>query len=320
MPHSSSGQIRLIHKEKEMDFRTTAVCAVLAALVLLVGVTGGVAAAQGTSSQKLPYCAEPGYPAAPFGPSVGLVAFAEAVNGIPGPLAPGAIVALKGVRFSYQGGNHVATSAALPTSLAGTQVMVGGRAAPLAYVGANGNSMQLPWYSQANVQVPHDLDTAGPVPVWLQMTAPDGSQCVTPSMAMATARLAPALFQYGDGVVIVQDPSSGAVVTEQNRLLAGSVATVYATGLGRVPGATTGQPTGTATPLDATVKVRVRVDGGDVEVFYAGASPGFAGLYQINFRGPATAGAHRVEVLVNDQPVPRLAGGKVASTFDLFAR
>jgi uncharacterized protein (TIGR03437 family) len=71
----------------------------------------------------------------------------------------------------------------------------------------------------------------------------------------------------------------------------GSFVSFYANGLGVVtPPLTTGQAP-PASPLSVTAPVSAVVDGYSANVTYAGAAPGFPGLYQINMQIPLLAGS-----------------------------
>ena len=63
---------------------------------------------------------------------------------------------------------------------------------------------------------------------------------------------------------------------------------MFASGLGAVePEVATGSPAPFNPPAQAVLVPRVLVDGRPAEVRFAGLTPGFVGLYQVNFVVPA---------------------------------
>jgi uncharacterized protein (TIGR03437 family) len=85
-----------------------------------------------------------------------------------------------------------------------------------------------------------------------------------------------------------------------NPATAGEIITIYCTGLGAVnpPVATGAGPTAAA---QTVIPVQVSIGGTPAEVFYAGVTPGFAGLYQINAQVPpgTASGAQPMVVTQN---------------------
>jgi uncharacterized protein (TIGR03437 family) len=150
----------------------------------------------------------------------------------------------------------------LPNVLPGTgvRVYVGSAAAPLLYVSPN----------QINFLVPAGIG-AGPAELRVTLESRGG-----PAVQLMLDEVSPALFmadpefaiaQWQDGVVIL-----------------------YATGLGRtVPPTLSGQLAKAAALIEKLESFRVELAGTELSpdaILYAGAAPGFAGLYQINLRMP----------------------------------
>ena len=104
---------------------------------------------------------------------------------------------------------------------------------------------------------------------------------------MATRRLHPAIYSNGGNAIVVH-ALTNALVTAQNPLREGEFAYLYATGLGPVQNQpATGAASPSAAPLASTIEtVRVSVATSQAEVQFAGLAPGFAGVYQVNFRVP----------------------------------
>jgi uncharacterized protein (TIGR03437 family) len=87
----------------------------------------------------------------------------------------------------------------------------------------------------------------------------------------------------------------GRVLGPGNRpRLAGSIITLFATGLGPTePALSIGGVTRAVPPFAlTTLPIRVTIDGVEAEILYAGAAPGLVeGVYQLNVRMPAVLGS-----------------------------
>src|SRR5438552_11609521 len=71
---------------------------------------------------------------------------------------------------------------------------------------------------------------------------------------------------------------------------AGDVIVIYLAGMGATnPAVASGQPSPSVEPLArVVVQPTVSVDGQNASIIYAGLTPGFAGLFQINFEVPVS--------------------------------
>jgi uncharacterized protein (TIGR03437 family) len=84
----------------------------------------------------------------------------------------------------------------------------------------------------------------------------------------------------------------------------GEYAFVYVSGLGAVSNAPTDGAAAPSGPLAmASSEVRVTLGGMPCEVQFAGLAPGFAGVYQVNFRVPAAAGSGSQALVVSGNGV-----------------
>ncbi len=167
----------------------------------------------------------------------------------------------------------------LPTSLNGVKVTVGGKAAPILYVGN----------AQINAQVPVDV-AAGMQPVVVNNGAGASS-----SFNVNVAAVAPAIFFSPNAAVLKNADFS--LVSASNPAKAGDVLLVYATGLGQTtPALTTGGLVG-ASPVANTAAVTATIGGKEAAVAYAIASPGFAGLYQVAVTVPSGVSGNSAIVL-----------------------
>jgi len=225
------------------------------------------------------------------------------VNGasfsLDGFVSPGSLVSLFGVNLSP------ATPVAafpLPLTLAGTQVLVNGTAAPLIYVSS----------TQINFQMPNEV-VATEVSVVAVTTG-----VRTPSVTAKILPQAPGIFTTasngtGQGAVLNQDFSPNSA---QNPVSKNSVIQVFLTGLGATnPPLAAGQAGSPVEPFNRTVNAPVvQIGGITAEVAFSGAAPGFVGLYQVNARIPAgAASGDTVSLQI-------VAGGRASNTVTIAIR
>jgi uncharacterized protein (TIGR03437 family) len=195
-----------------------------------------------------------------------------------GPVAPNSVVSIFGTNLAWW--EEVLTQehtrgGSLPTSLADVRVYVANYVTPLFYVGP----------TQVNFLVPGNLRT-GDVPVRVVRQGVSG-----PEVTLTLVEAVPQFFKTADGYVIAQH-ADYSVITPQHPALPGEIIVIYATGLGRTePNPGPGEIpayAGLMAQLDA-----LRVSVGAVilapeRILYAGLTPGWPGLYQINLRLPDT--------------------------------
>lgn len=142
------------------------------------------------------------------------------------------------------------------------------------------------WYvspMQINLLVPSEL-TAGPATVQIEVNGFAG-----PPVQIMLSAVAPAMFQT-DATTVLATHLSGQVVSGDAPALPGELVVLYATGLGpTLPAAIPNQTPEFAATL-ATPGFQVWLNGNPVPVSgvpYAGVTPGYAGLYQVNLILPA---------------------------------
>jgi len=214
-----------------------------------------------------------------------------------GSVAPGGIVSLFGVGL---GSNWASASGAVPTTLAKTKISLGGVPAPLFYASP----------SQVNLQIPYEVDGA----TTLTLTR-DDNDTTTVNLTVAAAQ--PGLFSAdssGTGPAAATLPDGSFLSSANPVATDGSgVVVLYATGLGRVNGAAT---TGVGASGAATVanQVKVSLGGHSIDPDYAGLTPGFVGLYQINVRIPAGLG------LTGNVPLTVIEAGVSSNTVTIAVR
>jgi endoglucanase len=215
--------------------------------------------------------------------SVPAVAPAISAGGVVNPATFQAKVALAPGGLASVFGRNLApvTSAAAafpaPTALGGGQILMNtGAAVPILFASPGQMNIQVPWEADPNL--------AGSVTAAVGLLSNDAEP-----IPLATA--SPVIFLQPGGM-------QGAVVISNTAVLAsparpahpGEYITIYCTGLGAVTNQpATGYPAPTA-PLAGTI-LTPAVKLGNVlgKVSFAGLTPGFVGLYQVDVQVPADA-------------------------------
>ena len=235
-------------------------------------------------------------------PSYSAAGIVNAANFAPGPFAPNSVVSLFGTNLSNSPDGVAATQAmgvSLPAQLANVGVYVQNMVAPVLYVSP----------TQVNFLVPANL-AAGTAPVRVVKQGVTG-----PTVNIAIVAGAPALFPSADGIALAVDWNNGnAPITTDRPAHAGDVIIVYATGLGAAGVMTTGEVPSAGIAINNIASLKVTLGGLTVNpalIQYAGLTPGWAGLYQINLTVPGNVGTNpEISVAMGDQASP--AGLKLA--------
>lgn len=229
-------------------------------------------------------------------PAYSEASIVNAASNVAGALAPNTFATIYGTGLAYstraispediRGGR-------LPTELAGVRVLVDGRLAIMYYVSPG----------QVNLLIP---STVGRPEVELYV-AVDGK--AGPAVNLKLQEAAPALFQWEGNTAVATRPD-WTPVTMAAPARPGDTVILFATGLGEtVPEPVWGQTPPAAAPLkrrgEFCVMLANEVVASD-RVLYAGAAPGFAGLYQINLALP--------EKLTDDPEIRIALGGQVSPT------
>ncbi len=202
-------------------------------------------------------------------------------------VAPGSLVAIFGSGLAA--GLSQADSVPLSTSMANVSVSFGGTPAPLLFVSPNQVNAQLPWEAlpqgaasgSLNVVVTFNGNASQPKTVQL-------------------AQFSPAIFTFpgtGLGPAVAVNSADGSV-SQPDGLVPGvsahpasrgSIIIIYANGLGPVnPPAQNGAPS-LDTLRRTTTNPVVLIGGVAADLLFAGMSPQFPGVNQVNARVPATA-------------------------------
>lgn len=163
----------------------------------------------------------------------------------------------------------------LPTVLIGTgvRVLINQIPAVIYYVSP----------TLVNLLVPSSL-IAGPAVVQLVVDGLAG-----PAITITLGESAPALFQM-DAVTVIATHADGSLVTTTAPAHGGEVTVLYASGLGvTIPAVIPNQLPQTAAQIASIADFHVFLNGVMVDqrrIDYAGVTPGYAGLFQINLRLP----------------------------------
>jgi uncharacterized protein (TIGR03437 family) len=219
-------------------------------------------------------------PNAPFFTAASIV---QAATQTAGTLAPNTIATIYGMNLSWT--THAVTAAdlnggTLPTSLEGVTVTVEGILSNLLYVSPG----------QINFLIPYELTgpTARVLVLRQGIAGPYGANGL-PAVTIPMATTAAGFFLWNNNFAVAEH-ADGSLITATAPAQAGEVIVLFATGLGRtVPDSTSGSvPTSAATILYAS-EMQILLNSipqPAASIYYAGVTPGFAGLYQINLRLP----------------------------------
>jgi uncharacterized protein (TIGR03437 family) len=216
--------------------------------------------------------ANPVTPVISTGGIVGAVDFAPAA-----PRAPGDYIAIFGTKLATELG--VSNTFPLATQIGGTVVIIGGRTVPVKFVSDG----------QINAILPYDL----PLNSVQQVIVQQNAQYSTPEL-LTIASAAPAVISAdgsgkGQGVVVVAKADGTQFLNDATHpARAGDVLVIYCVGLGAVTPPVTAGTAAPLTQLSSTVNpTTVTIGGVAAQPSFAGLTPGFAGLYQVNVQVPS---------------------------------
>ncbi len=230
-------------------------------------------------------------------PSYSAASIVNAATYCPEALAPNTLATLYGENLSYTtraitGGD--VRNGRLPTVLPGTGVwvLVNNTPAFIYYVSPK----------QVNFLIPGNLL---PGRVKLQLVR-DGVAGRAVEIRLRAA--APALFQL-DGATAIATRADGSLVTWDSPAQPGEMVILYATGLGETePTTAPGSVPRVAARIRRLSEFRILLNGVVVEgkrIYYAGVTPGFGGLYQVNFWLPEqTPAAPEIRLALGDEISP----------------
>jgi uncharacterized protein (TIGR03437 family) len=211
--------------------------------------------------------------------------------------APDTFITIYGTGLAYVTraiGDDDIRGGILPTALIGTgvRVLINHIAADIYYVSP----------TQVNLLVPASL-TAGTATLQLVVDGLAG-----PAVSITLGATAPSLFQLDLNTVLATHVD-GSLITSAAPAQGGEVIVLYATGLGpTVPPAIPNQVPQLAARLAATKDFQVLLNGAPVDprrIFYAGVTPGYAGLFQVNVKLPDDAPSNpEIQVGTSDRLSP----------------
>ena len=202
----------------------------------------------------------------------------NAASFAPGAVAPGELISIFGLDLgpeTFVTSPGFGADGRLPTSLAGVQVTFDGRPAPLFFVSAN----------QINLQTPYEV--AGQASTTAVVSYQGRS---SPNVSLPVAASAPGVFFVAPGApaILNQDGSLNSPANPEAR---GRAVVVFATGQGAVtPPVETGRGA-PAAPLSGITDVAATIGGRTATPLFAGLTPGFVGLLQVNLLVPGDAPA-----------------------------
>jgi uncharacterized protein (TIGR03437 family) len=136
--------------------------------------------------------------------------------------------------------------------------------------------------AQVNVQIPWELQGQSSA----QMKVTLDGDLFGNVVNVPLADQSPTFFVYSTNIAIAQD-SNYALIGASNPAKRGQAIVLYANGLGPVNNQPASGDSASATNLASTKQTAsVNIGGQDAQVLFAGLSPGFPGLYQINVMVP----------------------------------
>jgi uncharacterized protein (TIGR03437 family) len=216
------------------------------------------------------------------------------------PVAPGTIVSIFGTGFTDAAGLLAAQGFPLPNELDGTWAMIGAETVPLLAVVS----------TQINAMLPFDLVVNTSVPIVVFR-----NNAISAPQPVGMVSSQPGVFSQsetgaGIGIVVIVHPDgSQAEAGGGNAATAGDAVVIYCTGLGdATPRAVAGFPVPPSPLSYANDTVTATIGGVNASVFFAGLSPGFTGLYQVNAMVPSGIAPNPQAPLVLSQ------GGRTSAT------
>lgn len=227
-------------------------------------------------------------------PSYSASSIVNASNYVAGPFAPGSVVSIFGTNLAFftqtLAAENISVST-LPTQLANISVYVDNQPAPMLFASPG----------QVNFLIP-STEIAGTSSIHIVRQSITG-----PTVNVTLVDSAPALFPNSDGLAIATDYNAAyALCTAAAPAKPNDLIVLYATGLGRTqPNPDPGEIPTSAAPIVNIATLQVLLDGKPVPtsfINYAGVTPGYAGLYQINFYLPGDVGTNpQIQVAVAGQ-------------------
>jgi uncharacterized protein (TIGR03437 family) len=210
-------------------------------------------------------------------PSYSAASIVNAATQTAETLAPNTIATIYGTNLSWTTQAVTAgdlNGGTLPTSLEGVTVYVNGIAGSIFFVSPG----------QINFLIPYDL-LAPSATVYVARQGVAG-----PPATIQLANTSPGFFQWSGNFALAEH-ADGSLISSSAPAQAGEIVVLYAAGLGRTsPDVPSGHIVSVATSILYASELQILLNGDPVpasSIYYAGAAPGYAGLYQINLGLPA---------------------------------
>ena len=211
------------------------------------------------------------------------------------PVVPGSLVSIFGTNLSS--GTAYAGAVPLLDTLSGVSVTFNNIPAPLLFV----SSMQI------NAQLPWEVPTTGSVTV----VVTNGTAASAPQ-TVQVGSYSPVLFIVGGYAIAVNPDGTLAAPTgaipgvASHPATPGDSLTLWGSGFGPVSPAATSGDNSLDTLRKTTAQPTITIGGTPAQVTFAGLSPQFVGVYQINVTMPSTASP------ANNAPIVIQTGGVTA--------
>ena len=190
------------------------------------------------------------------------------------PVAPGGLITVYGTNLSPV--NLATSEVPLPTALADSCLTVNGVPLPMLFVSS----------TQINAQLPFNVEGSAT----MVLRTPGG---ISDNYLFSILPAAPSVFRSGTagpetGIATIVRAQNNQLVTPTNPIHPGDTITIFATGLGRTtPNVEAGIPAPVSPFSSALIPAVVTLGGSQLNVTFAGLSPGEIGVYQINATVPA---------------------------------
>jgi uncharacterized protein (TIGR03437 family) len=203
-------------------------------------------------------------------------------------LAPGTLVQITGTALAGSASANT-PGTALPTTINGTQVIIGGLPAPLSSVAPGVLNAEVPAGLASGMQYQVIVNANG------ALTTPDTISLGDAAPGIAT----------GMGGVLTASHADGTAVTSASPATPGEALVMTGVGLGKTDTPVAdGAVTPATPPANALIQPTLTIDGKPATVSFAGLKPGAVGVYEIDFTVPADAANGDLALVLSqgDQP------------------
>ncbi len=211
-------------------------------------------------------------------------------------LSPGTIAQVYGSGLS----SKTVSTGVLPlaTTLNNTYALVGSVQAPLYFLSNGQINLQIPFELKANQQIPILLSVNN------ALTLPQMLNIVPATPGVLSANDGPNAASVQNGAHIAAQHADGSMVSSSNPAQPGEYLVMYLVGLGATsPSVASGAPAPSSPLAEVAMEPTVTVGSQPSNVVFAGLTPGFVGLYQVNFQVPPSSASGELQVDVTQNGV-----------------